>query len=51
MIKLGLDFDQAGTNNIMTHVLVLSTKVRRQTLDTSDSLMTDFGVLNGCRTF
>ena len=28
-IRLGLKFDQAGTNNAMTYVLVLSVKVRR----------------------
>ena len=27
--KLGLNFDQGGINNVMTHVLVLSAKVRR----------------------
>jgi hypothetical protein len=26
---LGLNFDQAGINNVMTHVMVLSVKVRR----------------------
>ena len=28
-IHLGLDFDHVGTNNAMTHVMVLSAKVRR----------------------
>ena len=28
-IKLGLNFDKVGTNNAITHVLVLSAKVRR----------------------
>ena len=28
-IKLGLDFDQGGTNSVMTHVLVLGVQVRR----------------------
>ena len=27
--KLGLDFDRAGTKSAMTHILVLSVKVRR----------------------
>ena len=29
MIKLGLNLDQVGTNNTMTHVLVLSANVKR----------------------
>ena len=28
--KLGLNFGWAGTNNAMTHVMVLSAKVRRK---------------------
>ena len=28
-MKLGLNFDQDGTNSAITHVMVLSAKVRR----------------------
>jgi hypothetical protein len=30
LIKLRLNFDKAGTNNAMTHVVVLSAKARRK---------------------
>ena len=29
LIRLGLNFNQVGTNNVMTHVMVLSAKVKR----------------------
>ena len=36
-ISLGLNLDQAGTNSAMTHVMVLSAKVRRsEWVKTSD---------------
>ena len=37
-IKLGLNFDQAKANNVMTHVLVLSVKVRRNDSSGYDKL-------------
>ena len=50
-IKLGLYFDQAATNSVMTHVLVLSVKVRRnkrlwRTLGIGDMFGLTFGFKN-----
>ena len=50
-IKLGLNFDRAGIDNAMTHVLVLSVEVRRNerswlTLDIGNMLGPTFGFKN-----
>ena len=51
LIKLRLNFDPVGTNSAMTHVMVLSAKVRRneqlwQTLNITNVFGSTFGFIN-----
>ena len=46
-IRLGLNFNLAGTNSVMTDVMVLRAKVRRnETLDINDMFGLTFGLKN-----